>query len=399
MNAFPFEFDFTLRTVAFGAAILGAVAGSLGSFALLRRQSLLGDVISHAALPGIVLAFLLTGSRATPVLVFGAAVAGWVGTLCIVGILRGARLPEDTALGIVLSVFFGFGLVLLTWVQGRPDAAQAGLDTFLFGQAATLLPSDVRWIAGVGMALLAFVALLWKEFRLLAFDPGYAAALGYPVARLDVLLTGTLVLAIVLGLQTVGVILMSTLLVAPAAAARQWTRSLGGLVLLAGAFGAGAGFSGALVSASASRLPTGPVVVLVATAIVLFSLLAAPERGAIAVEIRRRRTRRELRIDTVLLDLYALARQHGESGWGHPTGTLQAMADQGRKGGVEPCLRQLVARGWAVQGATRLGETPQGASFDGRSVREGAGASDDWSITPAGITRARELLREEGRAT
>jgi manganese/zinc/iron transport system permease protein len=175
-------FDFTLRTVALGAAALGALAGALGCFAVLKRQSLLGDAISHAALPGIVLAFALTGSRATPVLVLGAGLAGWLGTLAVLAIVRGGRLPEDSALGIVLSVFFGLGMVLLTWVQGRPDAAQAGLDTFLFGQAATVLPADVALVAGVGAAVGLLLLLFWKEFKLLAFDPGYATAWGFRCA-------------------------------------------------------------------------------------------------------------------------------------------------------------------------------------------------------------------------
>jgi len=372
----PLEFDFTLQTVALGAALLGGVAGALGSFALLRRQSLLGDAISHAALPGIVLAFLLSGSRAMPVLVLGAALAGWIGMLSITAILRNGRLPEDTALGIVLSVFFGFGLVLLTWTQGRPDAGQAGLDTFLFGQAATLLPSDVALIAGVGVVLLGIVTLLWKEFRLLTFDPGYAAALGLPVARLDLILTGALVAAIVLGLQAVGVVLMSTLLVAPAAAARQWTRSLGGLVLVSGVFGAGAGFTGAVISATGARLPTGPVVVLVATVGVLLSLLLAPERGAISGWIRRLRTRRQLRVDAVLLDLFALSQQHPEGGWSHPAATLQVMGGRARGAQVSRCLGILEAQGLALR--------------DDETSRQG------WVITEAGVAKAQRLVRRLG---
>ena len=162
--------DYTIRTVSIGSAALGAVAGALGCFALLRRQSLLGDAISHAALPGIGLAFLLTGSRAMPVLVLGAALAGWLGTLFVLGIVRNSRISEDAALGIVLSVFFGFGLVVLTLAQRRPTAAQAGLETFLFGQAATLLERDVALIVVVGASAVLVLALLWKEFKLLTFD-------------------------------------------------------------------------------------------------------------------------------------------------------------------------------------------------------------------------------------
>lgn len=358
--------DFTLRTVALGAAALGALAGALGAFAVLRRQSLLGDAISHAALPGIVLAFILTGSRATPVLVLGAALAGWLGTLAILAIVRGGRLPQDTALGIVLSVFFGVGLVLLTWVQGRPDARQAGLDTFLFGQAATLLPEDVALVAGAGGVCILLVLLFWKEFKLLVFDPDYARALGLPVARIDLLLTGLLVAAIVLGLQMVGVVLMSALVVAPAAAARQWTRSLSGMVLLGALFGAVAGVTGAAISATTRGIPTGPTVVLVATGIVLVSLSAAPGRGLVAEWIRTTRVRRRIRADAILLDLYALSLQHGEGDHPHPEATLRVMG--GRDRGVSTGLRRLEEEGWAW--------------------RSGAG----WGLTRAGAERARTLL-------
>jgi manganese/zinc/iron transport system permease protein len=292
-------FDFTLRTIALSAALLGAVAGALGCFALLRGQSLLGDAISHAALPGIVLAFMLTGSRATPVLVLGAGVAGWLGALMVLGIVRAGRIPQDTALGIVLSSFFGLGLVLLTWVQQRPDARQAGLDTFLFGQAAALLPGDAAVLAGVGGGALLLVVLLWKEFALITFDPDHARAMGFPVRSLQVLLDGLLVVAIVLGLQMVGVVLMSALVVAPAAAARQWTRGLGAMVLLAGALGGLAGVLGSMVSAVAPGIPTGPVIVLVASALVALSLILGPRRGRTSPRSRRRVGQPDVGAETV----------------------------------------------------------------------------------------------------
>jgi manganese/zinc/iron transport system permease protein len=361
-------FDYTLRTVALGTAALGAVAGALGCFAVLRRQSLLGDAIAHAALPGIGLAFLLTGSRATPVLVLGAALAGWLGTLAILAIVRSARLPEDTALGIVLSVFFGAGLVILTFVQRRPTAAQAGLETFLFGQAATLLVRDVQFIAGVGGLALFLLFLFWKEFKILAFDPDFAASLGLPVRRLDVFLTSLLVVAIVLGLQAVGVVLMSALVVAPAAAARQWTDSLRWMVFLGGAMGAVAGVTGASISAMGRGIPTGPTVVLVASGIVAVSLLAAPGRGLVAEWIRTRRTRTRVRADSVLADLYALASQHSRVTHPHAVATLRAMASDPAE--VERSLQLLETRGWA------------------RSTDEGL-----WALTHEGAERAQRLFR------
>lgn len=353
--------DYTLRIVALGAGALGAVAGGLGCFAVLRRQSLLGDAIAHAALPGIVLAFMLTGMRTTPVLVLGAALAGWLGTLAIQAVIRGGRLPEDTALGIILSVFFGFGLVLLTFVQSRPTAAQAGLDTFLFGQAATLLASDVVLIAAAGGVVFVFVAAFWKEFKLLTFDPDYAATLGFPTRRTDLLLTGLLVVAIVLGLQTVGVVLMSALVVAPAAAARQWTDKLGVMVFLAAFLGGAAGMTGAVISATGSGIPTGPVIVLVASVVVALSLLAAPRRGLLAEAFRRRRIGQRVRAHAVLEDLWALELQHEGTPPSHTEAALSIMDRE--DAGIRRSLLELRDRGWVTEtepGCWKLTEEGRG---------------------------------------
>jgi manganese/zinc/iron transport system permease protein len=271
--------DYTLRSIALGAAVLGIVSGILGCFAVLRRQALLGDAMSHAALPGVILAFMLTGSRAPLILVLGAAIAGWLGALAVLTIVRMSRIKEDSAFGIVLSVFFAFGMVLLTILQRSGQGGQAGLDKYLFGQAAALVTSDVITIVALGTIVLALLVLLWKEFKLLSFDPDYAASLGYPVRALDILLTSLIVMAIVIGLQLVGVVLMSAMLVAPAVAARQWTNRLGAMALLAGGFGASAGVVGAVVSATGRGLSTGPVIVVCISVVVLVSLLIAPGRG------------------------------------------------------------------------------------------------------------------------
>lgn len=296
-------FDYTLRTVALGAATLGLVSGVLGAFAMLRRQSLLGDAISHAALPGIALAFLLTGSKAPLVLVLGAAIAGWLGTLAVMVTVRNTRIKEDAALGMVLAVFFGFGMLLLTFIQKLPDASQAGLDKFLFGQAATLVQRDVVTMALLGTVAMLTVMLLWKEFKLFSFDPEFAASLGFPTRLLDVILTGLIVIAIVIGLQTVGVVLMSAMIVAPAAAARQWTERLHIMVLLSGAFGALVGLLGAITSSLVQRLPTGPTIVLFLGAIVLVSLLLAPERGILARARRQSRQKWQFAAEALAVHL------------------------------------------------------------------------------------------------
>jgi manganese/zinc/iron transport system permease protein len=287
-------FDYTLRNVALGATLLGIVSGVLGAFAVLRRQGLLGDTLAHAALPGIAIAFLLTGSRETLVLLLGAGIAGWRGTLVILRVVRDTTLSEDTALGVILSVFFGVGITLLTMIQNRNDASQAGLDRYLFGQAAALVADNVRTFAILGGVALAILFLFYKEFTLLSFDPAFAASVGLPVRGLDVLLTSLLVVAVMIGLQTVGVVLMAAMVIGPGAAARQWTDRLLTMLLLAGFFGGLAGVTGAVISVQGERLPTGPMIILSLTAIVMVSLLLAPRHGLLPVWWRQRRNQREL---------------------------------------------------------------------------------------------------------
>lgn len=285
-------FDYTLRNVALGGMLLGIVAGVLGAFAVLRRQALLGDTLSHAALPGICIAFMLTGSRASLVLLVGAGLAGWIGTMIFLRTIKATKLSEDTMLGVVLSVFFGIGILLLTFIQQQNNANQAGLDKYLFGQAASLIGRDVRMFAVLGVGALAAVYLFYKEFKLLSFDPEFAASLGLPVRRLDIMLTSLLVVAVMIGLQTVGVVLMAAMIIGPGTAARQWTDRLRTMLVLSGIFGGIAGVTGAVISVQASRLPTGPMIILSLTVIVFTSLLFAPRHGLVA-EWWRRRARRQ----------------------------------------------------------------------------------------------------------
>jgi len=287
MNMAELLSDYTARNVALGSSLLGVTSGVLGCFAVLRRQGLLGDVLAHAALPGICLAYLLTNSKSSLVLLLGAAIAGWLAALALLQIVQQARLSEDSALGIVLSTFFAAGITLLTFLTKRGDAQGAGLDRFLFGQAAALIEEDVLVIAVLAAIAIGATALFYKEFKLLTFDALFARSIGLPTQALSVLLTSLVVVAIVIGLQTVGVVLMAAMLIGPAVAARQWTDRLGVMVALAALFGAAAGLAGALISLSAENIPTGPVTILSLTLIVLFSLLLAPARGLVWRRLNR----------------------------------------------------------------------------------------------------------------
>lgn len=368
--------DYTVRVVALGSALLGAYGGLLGAFALLRRQSLLGDAVSHAALPGIALAFLLTGSRDLRVLLVGATAAGLLASYLLGAITgsphggHGGRIKQDTGLGLVLSVFFGFGLVLLTLIQKRPDANQAGLDRFLFGQASSLLASEVALIAVPAVLSLVLVLLFWKEFALVSFDRDSAAVLGLPVRRLELLLTAMTVLAVVVGLQTVGVVLVSALLVAPPAAARQWTDRLPVMAVLSAVFGAVGGAAGTAVSALVPRMPTGPTVVLALGAITVVSLLLAPRRGLAWARWRRSRAHGRLRHEAVLADLLLLTRQH--EGFDHPHEEMVLTTMRPGGGGLRKLLLEL--------------------EHDGLARRAGARS---WSLTEAGHRAA--VVQEQSR--
>ncbi|WP_313339875.1 metal ABC transporter permease [Sedimentibacter sp.] len=283
--------DYTFQTVALGSALLGIISGVLGSFAVLRKQSLLGDGISHSALPGVVMSFILTGSKNTEILLLGALVSGLLSTLFIVGIVRHTRIKFDSALALVMSVFFGMGLVLLTYVQKIPNSNQAGLKRFIFGQASTLLQRDIILMIVCGIILLTLVLLFWKEFKLFTFDSDFAKSLGFSPGKLNLLLSFMIVMAIIIGLQTVGVILMSAMLITPAVAARQWTDTLRGMVTLSALFGAVSGVAGTISSSLIPKLPTGPAIVVCVSFIVLISVLFAPGRGVLHQLYRHRKNR------------------------------------------------------------------------------------------------------------
>ncbi|MAX69706.1 MAG: zinc transporter [Flavobacteriaceae bacterium] len=333
--------DYTLRTITLGTAILGAVTGMLGSFAVLRKQSLLGDAISHAALPGIAIAFLITGAKDSNTLLLGALVSGLIGTFWIRGIITKTHLKSDTALGLILSIFFGFGMLLLTFIQKQPNANQAGLDKYLFGQAATLVESDV-WLMTIitGICLLVMLTF-WKEFKILLFDADYTKTLGFNTKTIDVLITSFIVLAIVLGLQTVGVVLMSAMLLAPAAAARQWTNSLSVMVFLAALFGAFSGVFGTAISASQNNLSTGPVIVIIAGIFVLFSFIFSPSRGLLFKQIRFIKNRRDLELHKTLAFMYHIAETHENISHPHTIKILNNF-----QGYTKSTLNKLVDKGY-----------------------------------------------------
>lgn len=316
MDKFFYFFSFddpNVRLVTFGTMFLGLSAATVGSFAFLRKRALVGDAIAHAILPGIATAFLAFETKNPFVLMAGALLSGWLAMLSIDYISSKSKLKTDTAIGLVLSVFFGVGILMLTHIQHGGAGNQAGLDQFLFGKAAAISKNDLIAYAVVAGLLLAVVFLFFKEFKLLSFNPDFAQASGLPVRLLRFVLSTVTVLAISIGIQSVGVVLMAALIITPSAAARAWTENLARMMWLAGIIGAFSGLVGSYISFVAPSMPTGPWIVMCLSVIALGSLLVAPKRGLWAKLKKQRENRIKIVSENLLKSMYHLYERHPEA--------------------------------------------------------------------------------------
>ena len=290
--------SYTTQMVLLGTALLGLASGIAGTFAVLRKESLIGDGLSHAALPGVVIAFLLTGIKDIEVLITGAAFSSIAAAWLITITVENSKIKFDGALATILSAFFGLGMVLLTYLQSLNNAGQAGLSKFIFGQAATILARDVYITSAAALIIIVLTALFWKELKLISFDVEYAKTLQIPVTFTLILYRSLLIMTIIIGIQSVGAILISSLLIAPAVGARQWTNKLGTMCILAGFFGMLSAMGGTIWSTSVQKLPTGPAIIVILSVIVLLSLIFAPNRGILWQIRKNRQSKRALLSET-----------------------------------------------------------------------------------------------------
>lgn len=302
-----FGLHYNTVIVLIGGGLLCASTGLVGCFATLRRRALTGDALAHAAFPGICLAFLIWGDRSLPALLLGAFVVGLLGVGVISLLRAGTRVREDSAIGIVLSVAFGVGIVLKVGIQNRTGGGnKAGLDSFIFGQIASMTAQDVYLIAGLALLSLVLIGVLYKECKLVVFDAAFAQAQGWPALALDLLLMGLLTLTVVVALRVAGIVMASALLIVPCVTARFWTDRFSYVLLLAMLCGLAMGLVGVGVSAQYA-VPTGPVIVLVGAALFLLSLILAPRRGLVGRWLAEWRFRKELNERKLLGILYNFA--------------------------------------------------------------------------------------------
>ncbi|HNQ21503.1 MAG TPA: metal ABC transporter permease [Phycisphaerae bacterium] len=376
--------DYNTRVVVVGTMLLGAGAGIIGTFLLLRKRALMADALSHAALPGIALAFIVLeaaglSGKSRFGLLSGALVFGAAGVGAVLMIRRWTRVKEDAALAIVLSVFFGLGVALLGVIQRMATGNAAGLEAFIYGKTASMLFSDAVWIGAVAGVVMVVCGMFFKEFTLLCFDQDFAGTQGRSGLLLDTLMLGLAVLITVIGLQAVGLILIVALLVIPPAAARFWTHRLPVMAVIAAGFGALSGLLGASVSALAPRLPAGAIIILVAALLFGVSLLFAPARGFLSTAWQRFRLERKVGQQHVLRALFESGEPLVQQAQGKPGAAAAA--------GPVPFAALLAQRSWSPATLRRLLAAARRA---GLTRRDG---DDAYHLTDAGLAAARRAVR------
>ena len=362
-----------------GAVFMGVSCGLFGGYVVARRLALFGDTLSHAVLPGVALGFLWSRSKDPVAILVGATVAGLLGTVVVSWIKKSTRVKEDSALGLVLSGFYAVGICILTVIQKMDFGNKSGIDKFLFGQAAALSAEDVRLMGVVAFGALAIVLLFRKELLVTSFDEGFARSVGVPVEFMRYLLLVGLTFAVVTSLQTVGVVLVSALLITPAAAAYLLTDRMSSLLLLSALFGVAGGLLGSFGSFLGSNLPTGPFMVLSCSAFFLAAFLFGPKHGLAARRLRRRSRAKQVRLENTMKAAYQVL-EAGE--FRNEVLSVGELAGRRRSSVAEAGeeARDLVDAGFAT-----LTESDQAGPRYSQDARLG--------LTPAGWERACQIVR------
>lgn len=360
--------DANIRYVVFGSMLLAASSAMVGVFIVLRKKALVGDAVAHGVLPGICAAFLIFETKNIVLLIIGAFISGWLSLVLIDWIVKQTKIKKDAAIGMVLTVFFGFGIVLLTFIQHSGNSSQSGLDSFIFGKAAALVGNDLIAFSVIALVLIVSIFSFFKEFTLVSFDEPYAVALGLPVGKLELLLTTLTVLAVVTGITAVGVVLMAAMLITPAAAARFWTNDLRKMMILSAVFGAVSGLLGAYISFVAPSMPTGPWMVVVSSCIAFFSFFFAPKVGIVSRSSMQRGRGNIMLEENILKVFYQQGEEKSDFGFGFTIRELLSSRPM-RKEILEKALRRLVRKDLLIK------------------------ENDTWYLSEHGISKSAKVVR------
>jgi manganese/zinc/iron transport system permease protein len=339
--------DPSVRYALAGSMLLGISCGLLGAFLVVRRLALVGDALSHAVLPGVAAGFLWSQTKDPLAIFIGAVVAGLLGTIVVEGIKQTTRLKEDAALGLVLAGFYAVGICMVTMIQRLPTGAKSGIDKFLFGQAAAIGPRDLQLMAVVAVLAISTVLVFYKELLVASFDAAFARSIGYPVRIIHYALMLLLAFSVVSALQAVGVVLVSAMLITPAAAAYLLTDRMHRMLLYAAVIGLVSGAMGCFLSFLGSNLPTGPLMVLSGSALFTAAFLFAPRHGVVTRWWNQRSNAGRVRRENTLKTVYRILEDREFHGEGV---SLRELAER-RRETIEDAGRQardLVRHGFAT---------------------------------------------------
>lgn len=310
MEALTYFFtDPIAQKVILGVAVIGGISGVVGTFSFLRKKTLIADAISHSVLPGVCIGFMFAGTKDPLSLMIGALVIGWFSVWSIDYISRATKLSEDTAIALVSTLFFAIGSVLLSIISKSQNAEQSGLKNFLFGKAATMTSIDIQVFIIASLVILSLVILFFKPFQLLCFNSEFAKTIGIKTKWIEFLLSSLTVLTVAIGIQSVGVVLMSALLIAPAASARYWTNKLPLMLVIAAFFGVISGILGVVFSTVKDNMPTGPWIVFSLFLFTLITLIFAPQKGWLSIRKRAKTNSRKIGEENILKTMYQLKEQ------------------------------------------------------------------------------------------
>jgi len=368
MEDFVYFFSFqdpNVTMVVIGISLLSISAAMVGTFTFLDKKALIGDAISHAVLPGVCLAFMLSGSKNPYWIVSGAFVTGALSTYAITWISNFTKLKEDTVIAAVLSIFFGVGIVMMTQLQQTGNASLSGLDHFIFGNAISIVRKDL-WVYGfLALAIILTILFFYKEFQVMVFNRSFAQSVGLPVKRLEFLFNSLMVLAVVTGIQAIGVVLMAALLISPAAAAKFWTDRLDRMLWLAVIFSLISGIVGAYISFVLPHMPTGPWVVIVLSVIAFLSFFFSQKKGILTKWIAKRNYQRKIHSDHILKALYN-AREKGLKG----LSTQKIFSNfPGKSFKTQYSIKRLINNGYINENQSFITLTDHGLTEAKRIVR------------------------------
>ncbi|MBC6368039.1 iron chelate uptake ABC transporter family permease subunit [Algoriphagus sp. AK58] len=368
MEDFVYFFTFqdpSITWVVLGITLLGIGSAYVGTFSFLDKKALLGDAISHAVLPGICLGFILAGEKNPVYIVTGAFLSGALATFLSSWLKKNTKLSEDTIIATILSVFFGIGIVMLTALQKSGNPEIAGLNSFIFGNAIGISETDLMIYGGLSLTIIIVLTLFLKEFRLMVFDPGYGKAIGFPMEAIRFLFNVLMILAVVIGIQAIGVVLMAALLITPGAAARFWTDRLNPLLILAASFSIISGILGTYISFVIPQMPTGPWVVVFLSLIALLSFMFSPKSGIIFRYFSRKKYLRKTHKDHLMKALYK-AREENKEGL-----TIEEIYElyPYQKVQIDQSIKDLLQEGFITKNQTLVNLTSQGTSDAMRIVR------------------------------